>query len=305
VSQSGLVPPQPESVSVPARSSTQVTQSGDGLAPLHTPPAQLVDGPSTVAPQTPAVQVSVMHALPSLQFAAVRHCTHTGAAPEVSQNCRLAPQPVSRPEAESSTQATQIGAPPVAVPQNGVPPPQPASVVLPVWLLMHVMQEGFEDAPSQTPEPVVGQVRPAVSELAPQTPALQVSVVHWLPSLQSRLVKHCWQVGPPVALGLQKGALAPQPRSVPEPATLSRQGTHTGAAPLVSQSGLEAVQPESVDVPERSLTQVTQSGAGLAPLQTPPVQLVVGPRMVVWQEPETHASLVHWLASLQSEAPSH
>jgi hypothetical protein len=300
VSQIAFAPVQPVSRPLPSVSSMQATHAGSLLAPSQTPPVHEVPSASEVAPHTPAVQVSVVQALPSLQSAAVVQPTQTGVAPEVSQVEVAPPQPVSvRPVGASSTHRTQTGSAP-EVSQSAAAPPQPLSVAVPAASSMHVMQSGAIDEPLHTP-PV--HVLPAAREVAPHTPAVQVSVVQALPSLQSEAPKHCTHAGVAPEV-LQNGALTPQPLSRPS-AESSVHATQTGAAPEASQNGVASPQPLSVSAPVRSFTQVMQSGALGAPLQTPPVQLVPAVSEVRSQVPLTHASLVHALPSLQSEAPKH
>ena len=98
---------------------------------MHTPPAQDEPAGKDVAPHTPAVHTSVVHALPSLQSAAPKHCTQTRVEPDTSQNGAPSPHPLSRPRAESFVQGTHTGTAPDAS-QKGVAPPHPLSVVVPV-----------------------------------------------------------------------------------------------------------------------------------------------------------------------------
>jgi len=179
---------QPESVAVPAASSTHGTQAGEA-APSQTPPLHIVPAMIGVAPQTPAVHMSAVHSLPSSQSASTTHSAQIGAAPDVSQTGTPAVQPVSIiVPAASSTQATHIALAPLHTP--------PAHMV------------------------------PAMRGVLPQTPATHASVVQSLVSSQSPSVMQPTQTGETPVVS-QSGAAAPQPVSVP-PAVSSRQVTQIG-----------------------------------------------------------------------------
>jgi hypothetical protein len=76
VSQSGVVPPQPESVPRPLAVSVQITQAGAVLEPLQMPPVHEVPAETGVFTQAPpAEQESLVQVLPSLQSAPVRQAT--------------------------------------------------------------------------------------------------------------------------------------------------------------------------------------------------------------------------------------
>ena len=164
------------------------------IEPLQTPPVHADPADRAVFEQTPAEHASVVHVLPSLQSAGLRHCTQTRVGPEVSQ--------------------------------TGVPAVQPKSIIVPEAVSRQGRHMGALIAPSHTPE---GHTAPCESDGFEHTLEVQRSLVQTLPSLQSLPTMQRTHAGiaPDVS---HIGVAALHPVSVIVPVRSLTHATHAGLA---------------------------------------------------------------------------
>lgn len=107
-SHTGLAELQPASNAPPALVSTQATHFSAEAVPLHTPVAQAVPAVTAANTHLPAVQVSVVHSLPSVQSLAEEQPVHAASSPTPRQIGAVAEQPASCPvPGAESRQRTQ------------------------------------------------------------------------------------------------------------------------------------------------------------------------------------------------------
>ena len=94
-SHAGLAEVQPASWVGPDAVSEQATHFSIEAVPLHTPAAHMLPAATVLKTHFPALQVSVVHSLPSLQSAAIVQPPHAASSPVPMHTGAAGEQPMS------------------------------------------------------------------------------------------------------------------------------------------------------------------------------------------------------------------